>query len=302
MPEPTEEGVSQAVESPTTDTQDVNNAQTSAPETSEQAEQSQETQEQTQPQEQGQAQATEYEAVDSYGVPWKNRAMEAQRKAQEVAESIPRMVEDKLSQFAAQKAQPKEQEYTIEDLEKYAINNPEYRPWAEGQKARLVAEQFQKITDEKITARETVQRNEAIKQEAFKIVTSDPKFQECFMADQFGNRQWNNQHPMVQHINRYMNEPDVARRPDAILVAAKLARADYLDTVAPQQQKKVASLQKQVKSIQKKTMTEGSGAANVPQVKNDLQKAIDKVRQSGHVKDAQSAVEIYLRQSGHLPD
>ena len=93
----------------------------------------QETTEQQSTQEQGQAQD---EAVDEMGVPWKNRAMEWQRKFQENAneDNIRKVAQEVLEQQKQHKAQ--EKEYTIAELEQFAIANPAHRPWVEEEKAR----------------------------------------------------------------------------------------------------------------------------------------------------------------------
>jgi hypothetical protein len=92
--------------------------------------------------------------VDEFGVPWKNRAMEWQRKFQENTENLPRMIEEAL---AKNQAQPQKQQHTIAELEAYALQNPQYRPWVEEEKAKIIQNQVAKVTEEKV--REIDNRN-----------------------------------------------------------------------------------------------------------------------------------------------
>ena len=77
-------------------------------------------------------------AVDEYGVPWKNRAMEKERKFNQLLDTIPEYI-DKAIKISAEKYAPKqtEPEYTEEQLDAYARANPEATGWVESKKKEL---------------------------------------------------------------------------------------------------------------------------------------------------------------------
>ncbi|HNX03513.1 MAG TPA: hypothetical protein PLE33_08705 [Candidatus Cloacimonas sp.] len=240
---------------------------------------SQETTETTEPvtQEQGQAP----EAVDGTGVPWKNRAMEWQRKAQENTseDNIRKVAQELLNQ---QKQQPQEREYSIAELEQFAIDRPDQRPWVEEQKARLIGKNIARITEEKVKEVEKKQKAEATYQQSMQWVNNHPRVQECFIKDPFGRKVWNNQHPLTNLIAMYSNDPDLKNRPDAPVIATKLALADYMDSQSNTTQKKVKSLEQNLKKVQKGTLIEGNASQqDVIKGKTRYSKAMENLHSTG---------------------
>ena len=235
------------------------------------------------------------EAVDEFGVPWKNRAMEWQRKFTETTESIPKMVEDALA-----KKQPQQQQYTIAQLEQYASDNPHMRPWVEEEKAKIIQNNVAKVTEEKVREAEMKQRGEAVKAQSFQWAMNHPRLQECFVVNPLGQKMWNPSHPLTQMIGSYMNVPEIKTRPDAIVVASKLALADYLDFQTTQSQAKNKKLQQNLKKVQKQTLVEGGGSPQVPTSKDSFSKAKEQLARTGSKKDAQVAVTEYLRSIGAI--
>ena len=92
----------------------------------------------------------------------------------------------------------------------------------------------------------------------------------------------------------YMQEADLKNRPDALLVASKLAYADYVDFQMPQAQQTVKTLKRQNKKLQKQTLIEGGGVAGDQSRKDAYQKAKERQAQSGSKKDTQEAVRKYF--------
>jgi len=275
--------------------QEVNTQpETTGAETSEQ--QTNDTQEPV-TQEQGQAQ-TEMEAVDEKGVPWKNRFYEAERKRAEFAESFPQLVREELAKVTqTKKAEP---EYTVEQLESYAMEHPEQRPWVESKKMEIAIRKQAEVTDLKIQEFTKKQQDALIRVNVENAVTSNPRYAECFTTDYAGRKVFNPSHPMTQMIINYLRAPDVANRPDGLAVAAKLAYADYLDTQMPQTQKKVKTLQQSVKKLQRNTLVEGGGTNNVQPVKNKMDKAMDEIRRTGSKEAARNYLKEYLTQRHNL--
>ena len=238
----------------------------------------QETTEQ-QPPEQGQAQI---EAVDEQGVPYKNRAAEWQRKYHEaVDEERLENVARKVLQEHQQTQQP-QREIGVAELEQYAIEHPEARPYVEAEKLKIIQNSFSKITEEKVKEVETKQKNEAMRQQSLNWALNNPRLQDCFSKDIMGNKVWNNQHPLTQMIGVYMNEPDLKKRPDALVIASKLALADFMEAQTNNLQKKVKSTEQSLKKTQKATLIEGSPSQrDVLKNKTKYSKAMDTLRASG---------------------
>ena len=226
---------------------------------------------------------TQKEDVDERGVPWKNVAMEWQRKFQENTneETLERVARRVLEE----KKQPQQPEYSISQLELYKLqnaDNPQAVAWAEEQKAELLGKRFEKIAEDKAKAVEKKQTETVRRQQAETWVLNHPRLQECFVPNQFGQKVWNNMHPLTQMIGMNMNDPDLRNRPDALQIAAKLALADYMEMQQPQTQKKVKTLQQSLKKAQKQTFVEGdSTQRDAIKNKTAYNKAFDAFRTTG---------------------
>jgi len=235
------------------------------------------------------------EAVDEMGVPYKNRAAEWQRKFQEVAneDTIERAVNKALQQHQAQA--PKEREHTISELEKFAMDSPEHRPWVEEQKALIIQKSVAKITDDRIQAVEVKQRENYVRQQSEQWVNNHPRVQECFTADPLGRKIWNNAHPLTQLIGGYMREADLSKRPDALAIATKLALADYMDAQNTTNQKQVKTLKQTLKKTQKATLIEGgTSQQDVVKSKSKYNKAMEVFRATGSKESLQDVLKAKL--------
>ena len=229
--------------------------------------------------EQGKA---EVEAVDERGVPYKNVAAEWQRKFQEVAneENIRRVAQEVLSQQKQQ--QPQERVYSIEELEQFAIDRPEQRPWVEAQKAKLIGSQIAEITEKKVKEVRAEESAKIKMQQSLDWVWNHPRTQECFSKDPFGRKVWNNNHPLTQMIAMYSNDPDLKNRPDAPIIATKLALADYMDSQTTNLQKKVKKTEQDLKKVQKGTLVEGGASQqDVIKGKTKYSKAMENLQSTG---------------------
>lgn len=232
----------------------------------------------TQSPEQGQA---PIEAVDEFGVPYKNRAMEWQRKFNEVAneENIRKVAQEVLTQHKQASQEP---EYTVEQLEQYAMDNPSHRPWVEAEKAKLIQKNVAKITEEKVKEVETKQREAMITQQSEQWVVNHPRLQECFVQDPFGKKVFNTAHPLTQMIGQYLSDPELKKRPDRLVIASKLALADYMDSQATKSQKKVKTLEQNLKKVQKATLIEsGTNQQDVIKNKTKYSRAMESLHSTG---------------------
>lgn len=279
-----------ATESAPVEKEQVVNEQTeqTAPETTEQVTNEQQ-QEETPAQGNVQPQ---YEAVDEYGVPYKNRYMEAQRKLQELPERIPQIIEDTLAKRQA----PQEVEYSISQLEQFALDNPNQRPWVEEQKAKIVEKRTIKATQEQIKASESKREGELKRQQSFQYVAAN--YPEIFTVDPYGNRVFNNQHPLTQQIGQIMQDPRFANDPEGLVAAADMAAGRLARMQQMQSANKNKLLKRQVKKLQNTTLVEGNGQAVQQESNSPLKKARQLLSQTGSKDALQAYTKELLKARG----
>lgn len=241
---------------------------------------------------QGQVQ---YEAVDETGVPYKNRYMETQRKLAELSDNLPKMIQETIAK--QQVTQPKEQEYTVEQLEQIALQNPNLRPQVEAEKMKL----YQQATARQIEARdqkmESQRQFEMARLRTEQEIMNDPALKDCFTVNALGQKQWNMGHPLTSRISEIMRNPDVASRPDALRIASDIAYGQYMREVVANNGNKTKNLQALVKREQKKTLVEG-GTPNGSQGGDSFTKARAELAKTGTKKAAQSAILEYMKKAG----
>lgn len=266
------------VEPSTTETQEVVNTET--PTTSEQ------------PIDEGQNQA-----VDETGVPIFNREMEWKRKYNELADSIPRYVAEEVNKINSTKEQ--KQKYTVSQLEAYAIENPEYRPWVEEQKEQLRKEELANIVESRLSAEKKQAEDTRNRNQAFAFVAQN--YPDLFLKDSRGNQMWNEKNPVVGDIANYMRDPELAKRPDGIMIATKLAMADHYRTSSVKATVKAKLAESALKKEQLKNMVDGTGAGSV-EVKTPYQKAVDRLKERYDKSSAKDAVKEILKAQGMIKE
>ena len=255
----------------------------------------QETTEQTQ--ESGQTQKQDFSPVDEKGVPWMNRFYESERKSKELLDNL----ESKMGEILNKQNTPTQREYSISELETYGIQHPEYRPWVEEQKAEIIQKNVAKIAQKEIQAGEEKRTGEQKRQSAYSYVSQ--VYPECFFKDNFGNLNWNNQHPMVQQIGMIMNDTRFKNDPEGLVAAADMAYGRMARMQSSQNQKKVKTLQQNLKKVQKGTMIEGSGQQATKSTKDDFSKAREALSASPSNKfAAKNAVKAYLKKYGVIQE
>lgn len=291
MPEPNEDV--NAVEPSTTEQQAVNENVEQETTTEETA--TQETTEQTQ--EVSKPQKQEFSPVDEKGVPWMNRFYESERKAKELIDNL----EVKMGEILSRQPTQSQPEYTIQDYEQFAIDHPEQRAWVEEQKAAIIQKNVAKIAQNEIKAVEEKRTAEQKRQNAYNYVVQS--YPECFVTDNFGNRQWNNQSPIVQQIGVIMNDPRFKNDPEGLAAAAEMAYGRIARMQGSQTQKKVKTLQQSLKKVQKGTLIEGAGQTATKTTKDELEVAKQRLRERvGDKKAAQNAVKAYLKKHGVIEE
>ncbi len=292
MAEEVKEDVKQAEETSTSEQEVVKEdaEQTTATEETTTQETTEQTQEESKPQ--------QVSPVDEKGVPWMNRYYESERKSKELIENLDTKLGELLSKQNTQ-AQPKE--YSISELEQFAMNNPEHRPWVEEQKAAVIQKNVSKIAQQEIQAEKQKTTAEIKKRDSFNYVVNS--YPECFVKDNLGNLQWNNQNPIVQQIGYIMNDPRFANDPEGLIGAADMAYGRIARMQSSQNQSKVKTLTNNLKKVQRGTLSEGSGKPAVKVQKDEYAAAKERLMTKRNDKDAATvAVKAYLKKYGVIQE
>lgn len=240
-----------------------------------------------------QGKAPEYEAVDETGVPYKNRYMEVQRKLADLTDNLPKIIEDTI----VKKQAPQEQEYTIEQLEQIALENPNLRPRVEAEKARLLEQRINKQFEERDKRAEAQRNFELVRMRTEQEIMNDPALKDCFTTNALGQKQWNVGHPLTGIIADIMRAPEVANRPDGLRVASDIAFGRYMREQLANNGKKTQTLQATIKREQKKTLVEG-GVPTGSITGDSFSKAKAQLAKTGSKQDAQMAIKEYMKVAG----
>ena len=262
-------------------------------------------------QEQGESQAQEItepvanEAVDASGIPWKNRAIEAERKSTDIIPQIRQIVEE-----LTVKQQPKKEEYTrdhIPQLRQYAKDNPQYADWVEQQVSDIHVREVRNVVKQELGEMKQAQTNEVTRQQSEQWVINHPKFKDCFV-DVNGAKQWNYQNPLTTIIGKYLNQVDpvtnkpVKDRPDGLMVAARMAYADHALNAEPTMTAKTNQLKKDLRKTQKTQITPGGGAPVPKTPRSAVKDSMADYGKTLNQKSVHSAVKAYLVADGKLKE
>jgi len=295
MPEELNQGVNEEqVESPTTEELDTSVTEEQPAEQGQQEEVSTQPEEiPSQPQlEGGQPQV---ETFDEMGVPYKNRAFEWKRKYEELVERMPELAKQAAQEVLQQQGGQTKREYTIAELEAFAQRSPEWRPWVEEEKARIIREQLAKELDEKIRLQEKQKEAEVKRQQSLQYVMQ--QYPEAFKKDASGRIvAWDNSHPLTHQIAQLMQDPRLANDPEGLIAAADIAYARYVRQQTPQIIKKEQKMKQEIRNLQKKTLIEGGGKKVQPSVP-PYRTAIEKAK-SGRIEDAKEALKEIFKTQG----
>lgn len=238
--------------------------------------------------------------VDDKGVPYKNRYEEMRRKFDQLTESIPQVIEQTISQKLINSNQQQEQpkkEYSVQDLERFAQEKPEYRAWVEEEKAKLIAKQAADALEERFNAKEKARQTTEKRQQVWGKVTSD--FPEYFVKDSMGRMVWDEANPTVRQIAILMQDERLKSDPDGLYWAAEIATARTLRQTQATQIKEKTQLKTKVKDLQKKTMTEGGQKPQSVQ-KDELRDSIEDLKKTGSKNALRSAVSAYFKKAGYI--
>lgn len=242
---------------------------------------------------QGQAQI---EAVDETGVPYKNRYMETQRKLAELSDNLPKIIEDTLAKRQNQ-PQP-QQEYTVEQLEQIALQNPNLRPQVEAEKLKIYQRETAKQIEERDKKLESQRHAEVVRMRTEQEILNDPALKECFTTNALGQKQWRREHPLTAKIAEIMRNPELANRPDGLRVAADIAYGQYMREVVANTNGKAKAMQAAIKREQKKTLIEGGASTGSSAGGDEFTKARNELAKTGSKTAAQKAILAYMSKAG----
>ena len=227
---------------------------------------------------------------------WMNVAKEKERKLEELTSSLPNMIEEAISKATSKKEEaPK---YTVSQLEQYAIENPEYRPWVEEQKEILRTEQIAKTVESRLAAEKAQMAEQQTRNQAYGHVQSN--YPELFVKDKAGNVRWDMNNPVVANIRGYLGDKRIGSQPDGIVVATKLAYADYYRNNATSLKTKAKLAESSLKKEQRKTMVSSSTAqVSDPSV---YEQAMNRLRTKGDKNAARIAIKEILKNKGAIKE
>jgi hypothetical protein len=235
------------------------------------------------------------EEFDEMGVPYKNRYMEMQRKFKNL--------EDKFEKIQTQTTkQPETQKYTAEQLRAFAISTDDAnnRAWALNELEKVSEEKFNSVVENKLSTIQKQQREDNIRLQTFNgVVTRNP---DMVVKDSNGNIVgFNTTNPLYNRMDFYMRNSEIASRPEALEIAEAFAYRDIAHAQKPVINNTIQKQANQIKSLQKKTMVEGSGKNSNVKV-SSRQAAVDRAKQTGDIKDAANAMGAILRDAGIISD
>jgi hypothetical protein len=223
--------------------------------------------------------------------------MEYQRKLDETVHSIPKVIQETLAQNQA----PKQQEYTVEQLEVFAeqTDDVQSKLWAR-QKVRELERaererEYQKLVEGERQKLSSEQRRQAAETE----VINDSRFQEAFI-EQNGRKVWNPNSPLTQMASAYLQDPALMNRPDALPIAMKLAYADHVLTQNGKVAKQVTNVKRENAQLKQQTLVEG-GVSNASAPKVDrVGSAMNDLAKTGSKTALRTLTQEILRQQGVL--
>lgn len=229
--------------------------------------------------------------VDEFGVPWKNRAMEFKRKFE--------TIEQKIDKLSTGYQQPKQ--YSVEELEAFAetTDNPQHKIWAKSQIREIEKKEYAKVAEESVNKWKQEQEVERTKAQVFQSVLA--RNPDVAIKDQNGNFVGFNQNsPIFQRMNQYMNNPEIANHPRGLEIAEAFAIRDLNIAQAPKVAQALVNKESEIKNLQKKTLIEGGGQP-VPAA-NPKSAAMDRLKQSGSIKDGAAIFKEMLKSQGVISE
>jgi hypothetical protein len=221
--------------------------------------------------------------VDEKNVPWKNRAMEYERKLrlaqQEISgiqTSLPNIIEQAVAKaIPSQNATPT---YTKEELIRFknSTDDSQQKSWAELQLENLRSKETQEYFESQRQKDLKTNRVEQEKQAAWNYVVNTYPV----MFEQGGS--FNPKSPLFQKMDRIMRSDETLRsHPSGLRVAADMALAEHIRETQPSLMQRELKLKRQVKKLERATLVEGAGQPQSVKQPNHLGDAMERHRTNG---------------------
>ncbi|MCP3684121.1 MAG: hypothetical protein GY861_15680 [bacterium] len=234
--------------------------------------------------------------LDDVGVPWKNRAYEANRKLEQTNSQLEELTSVVKKLQETQSSQTRK--YSEGELLAFANaedTSPANRQWAMQEIDKVRTETVSNTVKKQMDAFKQNQSAETQKQQSLTAVQQ--RYPDAFQKNANGQIVgWDNNSPLTQRIAEYMRDPEIAKNPRGLWAAASMAFSDLQLGQSAKTQANQKQLKQQVKTLQKKTLVEGTGQPVVQPV-STRKKAID-ATVSGKVKDGHNAMKEILRSRG----
>ena len=211
--------------------------------------------------------------------PVENVAWEAKRKIDDLHQNLPGIIKSAMQEIQGT-PQPEKPQYTKAQLRAFAeqATDSSSKVWALEEIDKL--EKSERQTEMKQMFDGYTQRTQAEQQRQQATQFVAQTFPECFV-DGPGGPQWNNSSPLTQRIGVYMQNPDLAKSPNGLVAAAKMAAFDLGVSANRRLQSKVKKTTAQLRKEQKKTLIAGGGAAVTSDSKGKIAKMAEEYRKTG---------------------
>uniref|UniRef100_A0A6M3LPP8 Uncharacterized protein n=1 Tax=viral metagenome TaxID=1070528 RepID=A0A6M3LPP8_9ZZZZ len=225
-----------------------------------------------------------------------NYAMEAARKSSEALEIV-RQLQQQQQQVQQQPTQP---QYSKSQLRAFAetTTDANHKVWALEEidkldKAERTAEIKQIFEGQQ---KKTIEETERSK--SFQFVVQN--FPEIALKDPTGNfAGFNQSSHLYQKINEYMSNPDLARSPQGLIAAAKMAAFDLGVSMNSKLNNKITATTAQLRKEQKKQLISGGGTpAQTEGSTSKLAKLAEEYRKTG----SREAFKQLAKARGLIPE
>lgn len=228
--------------------------------------------------------------VDELGVPYKNRYMEMKRKNEATTVELGE-IKEMVKGLQTSQQQPKHTKEQLMEFIAKEETEPGHRTWALQELNKLEDAKVSETIKKEFSTYEQKQTADKTRADTFSQVIQ--RHPELILKDAAGQMVgWNTKNPLLQRVDFYMADPELANNPRGLRVAVALAKEDLSGGQAVVTKK----LQAQVKTLQKGTLVEGGGKP-VQVAKTSLRKAVEESR-DGTMKSGTNAMSEILKKQG----
>jgi hypothetical protein len=224
---------------------------------------------------------------------WKNKAMENQRKLDNLVNDIPKMIQEEQSKSNESKQDSQYGPQHLSQLYAFAEseeNSTQDKAWARAEIDRINREEQERKFEAKIKKQQDAQQAEYVKQQTLQAVVNDKKFKDALVKDASGNYNWNPNSKLAQVAQGYYSNPKVSSEPEGLMIALKMA---YSDTAEVDQVK----MKRQNAQLKKQTLTEGGGAQTGSTKPDAYVESVNALRQNPSKENARAAISAYFKRS-----